>query len=146
MGKSFKVSKALGLICSAFALFIACNSFAAKPKKQLTRKQISKVIAEGEYVTDEKRIRKISPKPRVRRPANVRPKKRQPYNHTIPYAKETPHEKDMPFISVPTSKVRKKNKTIVMDDPSTEVKPVQPIAEPMRSPAEAREPDTFDIR
>lgn len=35
----------------------------------------------------------------------------------LPYAKETRHERDMPFISVPTTKVRSKNTRVVMEDP-----------------------------
>ncbi len=73
----------------------------------------------------------------------------------LPYAKETPHERDMPFISVPKSKVRKENKTIVMEDPGMKAPVLKPIlTEPVdnvdpatveRTPAAAREPDAIDI-
>jgi hypothetical protein len=37
----------------------------------------------------------------------------------IPYARPTSNERDMPFVSIPKSRVRKDPKTIVMDDPAT---------------------------
>lgn len=139
------------------AVFFMPFSGNAKP---LTRGEVSKFVQEGEYASNGKRIRKkVS-----RRPANKSGKKKKavkPSKHStkrkpaskrshkktktslrsrpkgLPYAKETPNEKDMPFISVPNTRVRKKNKTIVMEDPGTKPADLVPAIVPESAPGVA---------
>lgn len=163
------------------ALLLSFSAFA----KPLTRKEVSKYIHEGEYDTEQKRPRKHvrgghkvatnKIKKKKRAPASAHSKIRnrkktrarrisraRSRHMRLPYAKETPHERDMPFISVPTSRVRKEHKTIVMEDPGEKpasLTPVLPepldISEPKsveRIPSsdqatelpKSREPDAFD--
>jgi hypothetical protein len=91
---------------------------------------------------------------------------------SIPVARETPSERDMPFVSVPSRRISRKDKTILMEDPAVHsplqppkaaVAPLQPDLETLepeleRVPAavaeasaaeqgkpEVREPDAFDL-
>ncbi len=61
-----------------------------------------------------------------RRHATSGPRRRHPF----PVAKETPVERDMPFISVPHRTVSRHDRTIVMDDPAVKA----PLPKPRRAP------------
>jgi len=140
------------------AVFFMPFSGNAKP---LTRGEVSKFVQEGEYASNGKRIQK---KKTTRRPASKSVKKkkagkiskhsskRKPASKQrpkrtktslrsrpqgLPYAKETPNEKDMPFISVPTTRVRRKNKTIVMEDPGAKPAGLVPEIVPESAPGVA---------
>lgn len=162
------------ILIIALVAFIDAPAFA----KPLTRGEVSKIVREGEYHSNGKRIQRKSVKKRkpastAKKDSKVRKnsKKKNKNKRTararsrdarLPYAKETPNERDMPFISVPKSRVRKKNKTIVMEDPGAKSEPLSPaLTEPLDTsepkaervlatdaespllPA-AREPDAFD--
>lgn len=147
-----KISAAAVLIIAVFFTSLSGN---AKP---LTRKEVSKFVQEGEYDSNGKRVsKKVTRRPAgkvgkkkaakaSRRPAKhtLKKSKKKPQKHNraslkarsqgLPYAKETPNEKDMPFISVPKSRVRKKNKTIVMEDPGTKPAELVPAIVPESAP------------
>lgn len=61
-----------------------------------------------------------------RRHAKSGPRTRHPF----PVAKETPSERDMPFVSVPHRTVSRHDRTIVMDDPAIR----KPLPKPHRAP------------
>lgn len=88
---------------------------AKKPAKKSARKPASRHAA-----------KRPSAKKADRRHATSGPRKRHPF----PVAKETPIERDMPFISVPHRTVSRHDKTIVMDDPAVKA----PLPKPRRAP------------
>ncbi len=89
--------------------------------------------------------RHSSVKPLTRRVSEKEFERATADDERLPYARETPHEKDMPFISIPSTRVRKSNKTIVMEDPGTRPAALKPsLSEPLDNsepkPVEQREP------
>ena len=76
--------------------------------------------------------RHSSVKPLTRRVSEKEFERATSNDERLPYARETPHEKDMPFISIPSTRVRKTNKTIVMEDPGTRPAALKPtLSEPL---------------
>ena len=55
----------------------------------------------------------------------------------FPTARETPHERDMPFVSVPARRVKRVDRTVVMEDPAIR----HPLAKPRLANKPSLRPD-----
>lgn len=117
----FKIKVSL-LTIIVLAAFLTDTAYA----KPLTRGEVSKIIREGEYHANGKPVRKaVKKRKHTKKAAGTR-------GTRLPYAKETPQERDMPFISIPKSRVRKNNKIFVMEDPGVKRDAIAPtLTEPL---------------
>jgi hypothetical protein len=98
------------------------RGFASTPKRLDAKKKKSAHRGEKRFVG--KPAKRIAPSRAFARSKNrSRPTERKRSfakkpSSRIPYARPTSNERDMPFVSIPKSKVRNEHKTIVMEDPA----------------------------
>lgn len=134
-----------------------------KKSKKLTKRQ-RQIELKAKHAKKKKSAKKKAPRVSKRHDSK-----------RLPYAKDTRNERDMPFISVPTTKVRRENTQMVMEDPeatpespplaldpqfdepsvSEATPPMEtpPLVDAAREPASApevygppmRQPDAFDL-
>lgn len=138
----------LGL--SGVAFLIVVPVFGASAHS-LTRSEAARYIREGEYAVSGKKVHRIVSRKKTGRPGKKSiSKKHQARKHSktpLPFARETARERDMPFISIPHTRIKQTSQTIIMDDPNQHAaQPSLPLGATATSPEPAREPATFDLR
>lgn len=134
------------------------GEYNARTGKKVRRAPASKVSKKQKVATkkksdlrhpasESKRVGKRSvkkPNKRHHAKAVAHPKEKKSVHHArkarkqkFPVARETPHERDMPFVSIPARRVKRTDKMIVMDDPALK----HPLPKPRLANKPSLKPD-----